>query len=146
MRPISASQDVLFKMCQKWAPFCSMKLCLATNRNRNSTFLNGTKKIFFSNMINCFMFGSMFTNGDFLFDYYWGSSTVGNVSPCRLCFKDGDYNYGITTTCSTNMTNPACYMGTTSKWKVQFASLCWKTQGYSLILPSCMPHCSSCLR
>ena len=41
---------------------------------------------------------------------------VGNGSPCRLCFKDGDYDYGITTTCRTNMTDPACYMATTSKY------------------------------
>ena len=87
LRPISASQDVLWQMSQKWAPFCSTKLCLTTNANRNSTFLNGTKK-FFSNMINGVMFWSICSSGDFFWPllkiFLWcRSSTVCNGSPCK---------------------------------------------------------------
>ena len=34
----------------------------------------------------------------------------------ELCIEDGDYDYGIITTCSINMTNPVCMMLTKSKF------------------------------
>ena len=37
----------IYKKCQKWAPFCSTKLCLARNRIGNFTFQNWTKFFFF---------------------------------------------------------------------------------------------------
>ena len=62
LRPISASQDVLWQMSQKWAPFCSTKLRLARKWGSKvliSIWDQNILKIFYPKKLNWVMFWFM---------------------------------------------------------------------------------------
>ena len=62
LRPISASQDVLWQMSQKWAPFCSTKLRLARKWGSKvliSIWDQNILKFFYPKKLNWVMFWFM---------------------------------------------------------------------------------------
>ena len=142
-------------MCQKWAPFCSTKLCLATNANRNSTFLNGTKK-FFSNMINGVMFWSMCSSGDFFWPllkiFLWcRSSTVCNGSPCinlltylhplkiKICWVSFT-NSELKRSCDAQKYKIFSILLGTSIWRKQFQNSAVCNIKHTTLTKSCSVH------